>query len=253
MIKSLYQMILSERKRNNVRLFAQKLVYPFYIGNKFYCNCCGKSFRKFLSKGNIKRLNAKCPYCLSLERVRLLDLYLAKELNIYNRRQIKLLHFAPEDILFKKLSVLDIEYIDADINPAYARHIIDITNIDFKDNYFDLIICSHVLRHVPDETKAIKELFRVLNGNGIALIMTLIDFNREKTFEDAKITLPEDRLKYYGEKDLCRIHGTDFSDRLTKQGFIVERIDYREKLPKGIVLKNSLGNGERELIYKCKK
>jgi SAM-dependent methyltransferase len=253
MIKSLYHRILPERKRNNLRIFAQRLFYPFYLGNKFYCNCCGKNFRKFLPKGNIKRMNAKCPYCLSLERVRVLDLYLVNEMNIYNRQGIKVLHIAPEEILFKKLSVLDIEYIDGDINPAYARNVIDITNIGFADNYFDLIICSHVLGHVPDEARAINELRRVLKEDGTALVMTVINPDRAQTFEDVNILLPEDKLKYYGEPDLRRIHGLDFGERLARQGFKVERIDYRLQLPKEVQVKNSLGNGDREVIFKCKK
>ncbi|HMP24891.1 MAG TPA: class I SAM-dependent methyltransferase [Saprospiraceae bacterium] len=253
MIKKVYKRILPEKTRILIKVFLQKLVYPFYLGNKYYCNCCNKSFRKFLSKGNIRRQNAKCPYCSSLERTRLLDLYLDKTLKIYEKNGIKILHFAPEDCLFKKLSSLDIEYIDGDINPNYARNIIDITNIGFTDNYFDLIICSHVLGHVPDEEKAIKEMYRVLKYNGLAIVLTLINPNLKNTFEDCNIKQPADKLKYYGEPDLCRLHGLDFGNRLMKQGFSVKQIDYREQLPSAVVVKNSLGNGERELIYECKK
>jgi SAM-dependent methyltransferase len=253
MIKNIYKKLVTEKKRNNVRRFILKLAYPFFLGDTYYCNCCEKSFRKFYSKGYIRRPNAQCPYCGSLERVRLLDLYLTHELNLYNTSNIRVLHFAPENVLFKKLSSLDIEYVDADINPANARFIVDITNIGYQNDYFDLIICSHVLGHVRDEPGAIQELHRVLKRNGTALIMTLLNQNRETTFEDPEITLPEDRLKYYGEPDLCRLHGLDFQDRLARQGFVVELIDYREKLPAVTLDRNCLGDGDREMIFKCRK
>lgn len=253
MIESIYKKMISEKKRNNARRFIWKLAYPFFLGNTYYCNCCGKSFRKFYSKGFIKRPNAQCPYCWSLERVRLLDLYLTHELNIYNSRNISILHFAPENALFKKFSKLDIEYVDADINPANARYIVDITNIGYQDDYFDIIICSHVLGHVLDESKAIKELHRVLKNDGTALIMTLLNQNQETTYENPDFTSPEDRLKYYGEPDLCRIHGADFHERLARQGFVVEQIDYRKKLSQETLIRNCLGNGDREMIFKCRK
>ena len=116
MIKSTYKRLISEKQRISIRLFISRLISPFYFGNNYYCTCCNKSFRKFKSKGNIKRANAECPYCQSLERVRLLDYYLDRELGSYKSKGIKVLHFAPEKSLFDKFSKLDIEYIDGDIN-----------------------------------------------------------------------------------------------------------------------------------------
>lgn len=254
MIKSIYKSILSEKVRNNIRIYALKLKYPLYLGSNYDCNCCGKSFRKFLSKGNTPRANAKCPYCSSLERVRVLDLYLEREMKISERVGLKILHFAPEEILAKKLSALkNVEYVDGDIHPAYATHVIDVTDIKYPENYFDLVICSHVLGHVPDEAKAISELRRVLKPSGDAIVMTLLDLKAAKTFEDKEIVTPQDRLKNYGEHDLCRLHGNDFALRLEMQGFSVERIDYRLQLPKEIQDRNSLGDGQREVIFICKK
>lgn len=206
-----------------------------------------------MKKGNRVRLNAKCPFCFSLERTRVLDLYLDQELNIYKSENIKILHFAPEFALFRKLSKINhIEYIDADINPAYARNVIDITNIPFPDNYFDFIICSHVLGHVPNEQLAFIELHRVLKKDGIALILTLLS-DKESTYEDDYILSPEDKLKSYGESDLCRLHGKDFATRIQLNGFIVETIDYRLNFSNEIQKKQALGNGEREIIFKCVK
>lgn len=252
MIKALYKHLLPEKQRVTLRQNLRKMASPLYAGKRFYCNCCGKGFRKFLPKGNVKRLNAVCPYCGSLERTRLLHLYLQNETSLFSE-SIKVLHFAPEPCLYDTLSKLSITYIDADINPALAKHVVDITDIPYPDHHFDLIICSHVLGHVPDEAKAIQELRRVLAPQGTALILTLLNPGMAHTYEDAGITTPEQRLKHFGEADLCRLHGQDFGSRLQSQGFTVERIDYRQHLPQELVIRNSLGNGEREIIFRCNK
>jgi hypothetical protein len=83
--------------------------------------------------------------------------------------------------------------------------------------------------------------------------MTLIDLNNPNTFEDLSIKTPEERLKNYGEPDLCRLHGLDFGERIAQQGFFVEKIDYRLMVPEETFKLNSLGNGERELIFRCSK
>lgn len=251
MIKQIYKRLLTEKARNSIKNCILRLISPLYFGNNFYCNCCNKSFRKFLKKGNKIRLNAQCPYCFSLERTRVLDLFINNELNIYKQKNINILHFAPELALFRKLSKIDnIEYVDADINQAYARNVIDITNIPFPDNHFDYIICSHVLGHVPNEDLAVQELYRVLKKEGLALILTLLSSN-ESTYENIDVLSPEDKLTSYGESDLCRLHGKDFAQRIQSNGFKVETIDYRLNLSSEIQKKCALGNGEREIIFKC--
>ena len=252
MIKKFYKQLLPEKKRNNIRQGLLHFVSPVYYGNKYTCNCCNKSFRKFLPKGNVPRENARCPNCGSLERTRVLHFYLKNETAIFNQ-QLKVLHFAPEACLFRILSKLDIEYIDGDINPANATYVIDITNIHYPENHFDLIICSHVLGHVPDEAKAISELKRVLKPGCNALIITLIDPDALKTFEDKTIVSEKERLMSYGEPDLCRLHGRDFAERLQNQGFEVACIDYTQKLPQELVERHRLGDARRELIFKCTK
>ncbi len=252
MIKTLYKKIFSEKTRLNIRFFINKTKAPLYRGSKYYCNCCNHGFSTFLTKGNIPRPNAECPNCGSLERTRLLLFYLQTETTIFSE-PTKLLHIAPEMALssiFKEHK--NIDYIDGDINPAYATHIIDLTKINYPDNFIDMIICAHVLGHIPDEELAIQEMYRVLKKDGFAIIMTLIS-NNESTFESTKIMTEKDRLMKYGEADLCRLHGQDFADRLEKQNFKVERIDYRQHFTQQDQQKYSLGNGERELIFKCVK
>lgn len=253
MIKKIYKSILSEKTRIRLRTSLQKCSSIYYRGNNYYCNCCSKSFRTFLPKGNIQRKQAKCPYCSSLERTRVLDLYLEKELDIYKHEASSILHFAPEAILFEKLkNINSVEYVDGDINTAYARNIVDATDIKYPDNYFDYIICSHVLGHVPDEPKAIREMYRVLKNDGVALIMTLLS-DAKHTLEKDSIQSPDDRLKHYGELDLCRLHAHDFEDRIKAQGFKTQKIDYRTNFSSEIRKKQSLGDGSREIIFSCRK
>lgn len=254
MLKKIYKSILSEKIRINIHLFFDERTAFIYRGNNFECNCCGKTFRKLKPKGNVFRKNAKCPRCGSLERTRVLLFYLERETDIFNKADCKVLHFAPEWSLIPKFnqSASIIEYIDADINPNYANHVINIESIPYPNDYFDYIICSHVLGHVTNEQKAIEEICRVLKIDGKALIMTLIDKNREKTFEDHSITTPQERLKYYSEPDLVRLHGLDFAQRLSRY-FKVEKIDYRKNFDENFQRRFSLGDGNRELIFSCSK
>ena len=253
MIKKIYKQLVPERKRIYIHIFINKLTSFLYRGNKYYCNCCNRSFRKFKPKGNtlIQRENAECPFCGSLERVRNLLFYIENETDLLTGNY-SLLHFAPEWPLlpfFKKNKNLD--HITADINPNVAKYRIDITNIPFPDNSFDYIICSHVLGHVTDEKKAIEELYRVLKIDGTALIVTLIDLKNPHTFETPEADTSQKRLYYYSEPDLLRLHGTDFSDRLAQGGFNVETINYPLVLGEEIKQKYVLGDGNRELIFKC--
>ncbi len=252
MIKSTYKKVFSAKSRLNFHFIYNKLRGPFYYGNNYHCNCCNHNFSTFIPKGRILRNNAECPNCGSLERTRLLMLYLQNNTDIFSK-SLKVLHIAPEKCLNKVFKKLNIEYIDGDLDPLMATHIVDVTDIQYPTNYFDIIICSHVLGHVPDEPKAISELHRVLSSNGIALIMTLINPKNASTFEDKNIISVSDRATNYGEPDLCRLHGLDFKVRLANNGFKVEVIDYRNDIDTTLAQKLSVGDGDRELIFRCSK
>jgi SAM-dependent methyltransferase len=201
----------------------------------------------------IKRENAECPYCSSLERIRNLKFYVENETGLLTQK-LRLLHFAPEWALlpvFRK--AVNLDYITADINPDYADYQVDIMDIPFPEESFDYIICAHVLGHVPDEKKAIRELFRVLKSDGIALVSTIINPENPETFEAGDADTPEKRLRYYSEPDLLRLHGADFDQRLKQGGFHVEVINYPDKLGEEIKRKYALGDGRRELIFRCTK
>jgi SAM-dependent methyltransferase len=253
LLKAIYKKTIKEQTRIQIRKLVLKLFFVFYLGNKYSCNCCGKSFRKMRSYGNKRRKNASCPYCFSLERTRVLDFYLQNETNAY-QASIKLLHIAPEPVIMSKLkNNKNLNYISGDINPDYADYEIDITSIPFPDNYFDLIICSHVLGHIPEESIAIKELYRTLSTDGKALIMTILDRNNPHTHEDLSLTTDSERISHYTEHNLCRLHGIDFEKRLSNEGFTVEVNDYRLGFDQEFRKRYCLGNGDREIIYVCSK
>jgi len=253
MIKKIYKKFFSEKTRIGVRIFFEKNRAFLYRGNNFECNCCGRRFRKLRPKGNIVRKNAKCPFCGALERHRVLFFYLEKETNLFTKKNCKLLYFAPEHCLLQKFKQCAfIDFIDADINPNYANYVFNIESIPYPNEYFDFIICSHVLGHVSNEQKAIEELYRVLKPEGQALIMTLIDNTLEKTYEDPSISTPEERLKYYSESDLARLHGLDFAQRLS-HCFNVEENDYRKNFDCDTQKRFALGDGNREIIFNCTK
>lgn len=252
MIKKIYKALLPLKLRNQIRRSVRKSFSFLHSGDAFYCVCCDRAFDKFLTKGNTPRPNAECPHCGSLERVRLLDLYLEQELKLYESSGLCILHIAPEACLKKKISsTKNVTYIDGDLNPANADHIVDLTDIHFPDNHFDLILCSHVLGHIPDEAKAISEMYRVLKKGGTALVMSLINLEAQKTFEDAAITTAEARLRTYGEPDLFRLHGLDLDKRIRASGFTVEKIDYRLEFSEAEKKRMQLGDGQRELIFRC--
>lgn len=252
MIKSILKLYISRAYRIKLRRYFNYLRGFYYSGNNFYCICCDKSYKKFLVFGNIKRDNAKCPGCSSLERTRLLQYYLQNETDIFSKDR-HILHFAPEYMLSKRLRQSSKNYISVDIQKGLADRIEDIQHLTFADNKFNHLICSCVLGHVPDEAKAIDEIYRVLKAGGKAYVLTVIDLNNNQTFEDGNILSEADRLNFYGEKDLLRLHGRDFIIRLKRSCGTVKEVDYSLDFSLNERERFSLGNKERELIYEIEK
>jgi SAM-dependent methyltransferase len=205
----------------------------------------GKSFRKFLPYGyENPRENVLSPSTLSLERHRLLWLYLKNETDFFTR-PIKLLHFAPEQAFYKRFKRLDhITYTTTDLNSPLADVKADICDLPFDDNSFDVILCNHVLEHIPDDTKAIQELYRVMKPGGWGIFQIPQDLKREQTFEDNTITDRKERARIFGQYDHVRIYGRDYFDKLRSVGFSVEEVDYTNTLPKEDVEKYRLAKGE---------
>lgn len=205
----------------------------------------GKKFRKMLPYGYAKtRENVLSPSTLSLERHRLLWLWLQRETDFFNRPQ-KLLHFAPEQAFYKRFKKMkNLGYVTTDIESPLAMVKADICDLPFQDHSFDTILCNHVLEHIPDDRLAMKELFRVLKPNGMAILQIPQDLNREVTFEDDSITDPTERTKIFGQYDHVRVYGKDYFDLLRSIGFVVKAIDYTQQLSNEEVTRFCLAKGE---------
>jgi SAM-dependent methyltransferase len=195
-------------------------------GSQVKCLLCRGQFVTFLPFGQPPRANALCPRCGSLERTRLYWKYLQSKSDFF-RKPKRVLHVAPERILFEKFSAAaNLTYVPVDKfesgyrYPAGTRNV-DVTDMRFPDDYFDFVLCSHVLEHVPDDRKAMRELFRVLKPNGFAILQVPWDRNRESTYEDLTITDPHERVKAFGQQDHVRIYGRDYVKRLEDAGFRV--------------------------------
>ena len=231
-----------------IKLYRQ-LRAPLYLGDRVYCPCCNGSFRQFLPYGfKSIRQNALCPYCGSLERHRLLWLYLHNRTNLFNDR-LRVLHFAPEDIIQKKLrSWPYLDYTSADLDSPKAMVKMDITEIPYAENTIDVILCSHVLEHVPDDHKAMSELYRILKHSGWAILQVPLDLKRSKTFEDSNIDDPKERLRIFGQADHVRIYGQDYKNRLERVGFIVHQDPYVRTLDPVLIARYGL-QGDEEVFY----
>ena len=181
-----------------ISLFASKFTSVFYHGSNFYCPCCKGHFRKFLPYGRINpRYNVLCPGCFSLERHRLIWLYLENKTNLFSDK-LRLLHFAPEQCFISQFkSMNNLDYVTADIESPLAMMKMDITDIPFEDNSFDVILCNHLLEHVEDDRKAMREMYRVLRNNGWAIIQPHIDIKRREYFRGSQRNLARRKRKTF--------------------------------------------------------
>lgn len=228
------------------------IIAPFYRGNTFEDPIDGKTYRKLLPYGRIdSRKNALAPYSMSLERHRLIWLYLKNKTNFF-RDKLRFLHIAPEYCYksrFKKMQNLD--YITGDLISPWADVKMDVQEIPFNDNSFDVIMCNHVLEHVDDDKKAMQEFYRVMKPGGWGIFMVPIDYNREETLEDKSITSPKEREKYYWQSDHLRLFGKDYGKKLAEVGFLVKEENYLEEFSSE--LKERYALPSREIIYYCEK
>ncbi|WP_242117738.1 class I SAM-dependent methyltransferase [Aestuariivivens sediminicola] len=204
-----------------------------------------KSFRSFLPYGYAtQRNNVLSPSTFSLERHRLLWLYLKNETHFF-KSHLKVLHFAPEQAFFKRFkSLKNIDYTTTDLNSPLASVKADICNLPFADNSFDVILCNHVLEHIPDDQKALQELYRVMKVGGWGVFQVPQDMSRETTFEDNSITDKNQRAELFGQYDHVRIYGMDYFDTLRSVGFEVEEVDYTRTMTDEMISKYRLAKGE---------
>ena len=210
-----------------------------YLGKGKECPLCGCQRRKFIPYGYVKpRENALCPNCLSLERHRLLWLWLLRESDIGRGAMAlpRLLHIAPEVALmrkFKKMYANNAErYVTADLESPLADIHFDVQQIPLEDGSYDAVICNHILEHVEDDGRALSELHRILRRGGWGVVLSPVDKSREQTFEDDTITDKDERTRIFGQYDHRRIYGRDYAQRLERAGFEVYVIPYVEAFTK---------------------
>ena len=234
--------------KNSLRGLRDLFYYIIYSGKRRLCPVCGRRFRKFGTFGLDPRANAKCLKCGSLERHRLVWLYFSRMTDLFDEKPKEVLHIAPETCFAKRLkNKIGNGYITADLNDPKAMIRMDITDIHYPDEYFDVIYCSHVLEHVIDDIAAIREFHRVLKKSGWAII--LVPIEKEKTFENFSIKDPRERLKVFGQEDHVRIYGEDFEDRLKKGGFKTKVIAAPEFLNEDEMIKMGITTASGKIYY----
>jgi predicted SAM-dependent methyltransferase len=214
-------------------------------GNRYTDPIDGRSFSQFLPYGyESQRSNVLSPSTLSLERHRLLWLYLQNETDFFTTPK-KVLHFAPEQAFYKLFkNQKNLEYTTTDLYSPLADVKADICNLPFKDNSYDFILCNHVLEHIPDDTRAMQELYRVLKPGGVGIFQIPQDLNRAATFSDDTIVDQNERAKIFGQYDHVRIYGRDYFQKLRSIGFTVIEENYTAKISPELVKKYCLANGE---------
>ena len=248
MIKKAFKFFLNKIPRPVLIRFSY-VARPFLVmmlkGKKYTDPIDERSFSKFLPYGyESQRENVLSPSTLSLERHRLLWLYLQDHTDFFTSPH-KVLHFAPEQAFYKRFRNLEnLDYTTTDLESPLADVKADICNLPFKNDSFDFILCNHVLEHIADDTKAMQEIFRVLEPGGTAILQIPQDLSREKTFEDDTITDRKERAMVFGQYDHVRVYGKDFFDKLRSVGFKVEEVDLTSHLTPDVVEKYRLAKGE---------
>ncbi len=223
----------------------------FYFGNGRFCPVCSRSSRKFLAGGIVPRTDAQCARCGAFERHRLLWIYLSEHTDLFDRRSKQMLHVAPEKCFEARFREMIGEgYLTADLLDPAVMVRMDITDIQYPDQSFDVIYCSHVLEHVPDDIKAMREFQRVLKSDGWAILQ--VPITSEKTIEDPDIADPAQRLALFGQEDHVRRYGPDYVDRLREAGFKVDVIETADLADAETATRMGLTAASGE-IYFCRK
>ena len=244
--------IIPRHYLQHVSHFFLRIFSLFLRGNKFEDPINGKTYRKLLPYGRLKpRENAIAPDSLSLERHRLMWLFLKNKTNFFTDN-LKFLHIAPEYCfikIFKGMKNLD--YLTADLISPWADVKMDVHDIPFEENTFDVVICNHVLEHVDDADKVMKEFYRVMKPGGWGIFQVPIDYNNAVTIEDRSVTDPRERERLYWQSDHLRLFGRDYGDKLTAAGFKVTESNFINEIDPKLVERYALD--KNEIVYNCQK
>ncbi len=235
-------------------LLFSKIAPLLYYGNRYEDPITGKTYRKFLPygySGRAKRKNVLCPGSLSLERHRLLWLYLKNKTDFFTAPHA-MLHIAPEQCFYKLFKGMkNLKYTTGDYNSPIADIHFDLHHAPFEDNTYDVIFCNHVLEHVDDADQCMRELYRIMKPGGWGIFQVPLDTTRASTYEDKSITDPREREIHYWQKDHVRLFGLDYKDKLAAAGFNVTVDDFVNTLGEKRVDRYRLPAGE--MIYFCRK
>ncbi len=237
-----------------VSLLFQRLAPVFYGGNRYEDPIDGKTYRKFLPygySGIAKRNNVLSPGTMSLERHRLLWLYLKEKTDFFTAPH-KVLHIAPEQCFYKIFrGMKNLDYTTGDYNSPIADIHFDLHQAPFEDNTFDVVFCNHVLEHVEDADQCMRELYRIMKPGGWGIFQVPIDLSRKETYEDKSIVKPEDRELHFWQKDHLRLFGRDYGAKLAAAGFKVTEDNYVQTLSPELIDRYRLLKDE--IIYFCQK
>jgi SAM-dependent methyltransferase len=223
-----------------------------YGGSNRFCIVCGNSARAFKPFGTPARRDAICPFCGAFERHRLAMHFLRSRTDLFDGKPRKVLHVAPE-AAFKPLfqQAAGSGYLTADLLSPDVMETMDITEIKHPDNSFDVIYCSHVLEHVVDDRRAMRELCRVLRPTGWAILN--VPITSDYTFEDPSITDPAERQRLFGQHDHVRNYGPDYKQCLEDAGSSVSVIHPQDLLSPAEIERQGLGWGGAGEIFYCRK
>lgn len=224
-----------------------------YAGSKFEDPITGKSYRKMLPYGRVRsRANALAPHSLSLERHRAVWAYMKRETKFFEV-PLRMLHLAPEYCYltrFKKQDNLD--YVTGDLNSPWADHHFDCHDIPFESDSFDVVMANHLLEHVQDDRRVMREFHRVMKPGGWGIFQVPINYKDAQTAEDPNVTDPMERERLYWQQDHVRLYGhEDYPSRLRDAGFEVTVVDMRTLL--GEELYERFGLGEEGWVYVVRK
>lgn len=249
LLKKIYRKITPNKFHYKIEPFLRTIIYYFfYKGDNVYCNICSAKSKHFIPISFKNSKDKICPKCGSLSRSRALSFYISQQFKNINQN---ILDFSPHRSIHDLFKEKFPNYISTDYeNQFFAQKKYDITNINMKDKSLDLIICFHILEHILEDEKAIKELYRVLKKNGVLLVQ--VPLKNGKTYEDLNITSKAGRLKAFGQEDHVRIYGQkSLEEKLKAFQFNVEVINISKNF--GELDKELYGILEKEIIFKCVK
>ena len=183
------------------------------------CECCGWRGHSFFTHTYISEMRVHrfaeeiCPRCEALGRQRQLVRYLSRKTSTSAIKRVAILDVGPGTADLRLFSRLNLKVITVDVRPGAAMVMMDATRLALKDHAFDVVVCSHVLEHVPDDLRVLQEIHRVLKPGGFGVIQVPIQMTLSRTIEYGRPN-PEE----FGH---VRAYGQDFSSRLEESGFVI--------------------------------